>query len=204
MKKTAYMYQFIRKNDGSTLIEFAIVVPIFFLFFFGIIEFGLVTFHKIAIERIAMEVSRIASVGTTGDSSCPADTALSPQAQQVEYIKCIVRIKASGLINSEEVQVQVQPIAGGGKTSAPDICFDDPKNPSSLPTTCALYEDVNGDGKYNGLSSNPGFRGDIIEVRISYPWKVQLPFMHEFFTVGTHTGVAMLTASTVIKNEPFR
>ncbi len=187
------------------MIEFAIVVPIFFLFFFGLIEFGLVTFHKIALERIAMDVSRIASIGTTGDSSCHADTALSPQEQQVQYIKCIVRIKASGLINSEEVQVEVQKLSGGGKTTVPDICFDDPNNPSSLPATCHTYEDVNGDGKYSGIGdSNPGLRGEIIEVRISYPWKVRLPFMQEYFKVGTHKGIAMLTASTVIKNEPFR
>lgn len=205
MKKTSVTNRFIVESDGSTLLEYAIIIPTFLFFFFGVIEFGLVTYHKMAIERLALEVSRAASIGTIGDSVCKASAAPTAQQKQIDYIKCLVKARSSGLINSNEIQVEVQELSNNGQTIIPDICFDDPQKPTSLPKDCTIYEDVNNDGKYNSAGdSNAGLRGETIEVRISYPWMVQLPFLQEYFVTGKHTGISMLTASTIIKNEPFR
>ncbi len=188
---------FFRKNDGSALIEFAIVAPVFLLILFGVTEFGLFMYHKITVERIAVEVSRIASIAKTADSG-----ACSGTANQSEYITCIVREKSHALINGDRVQVQIGRVADGG-TSLPDICLDDPVNPSSAPATCTVYEDVDGNGIYRGAAaSNYGGNGDTIEVRISYPWSVQFPLLKNYFGSASNKGITMITASTTIKNEP--
>lgn len=185
------------KRDGSTIIEFAIIAPVFFLLMFGVTEFGLFMYHKIIIERIAVEISRVASIGKLFDSVCtnPPD--------RVAYIKCVVKDRSSGLINSDKVEVQIVRLSEGS-TTTPDICLDNPDNPSSAPATCSVYEDVNNDGEYKGIAaSNAGNAGDVVEVRISYPWIVQFPLIKDYFGSAAHKGIVMVTASTVIKNEPF-
>ena len=197
MKRHFFYSRFLRKNDGSAIIEFAIVAPVFFLLFFGVTEFGLFMYHRITIERIAVEVSRISSIGKFSDSVCSGFT------NRKDYITCVVKNKASALINGNKVQVQINTLVAGG-TTTPDICLDDALNPTSAPATCIVYEDVNGSGTYNGsASSNLGTAGEVIEVRISYPWVVQFPLAGRFFGSAAHKGIAMITAATTIKNEPF-
>ncbi len=190
---------FMRKNDGSAIIEFAVVAPVFFLIMFGVTEFGFYMYQRITIERIAVEVSRIASITKTSDGpggACPDTT------DQIGYITCIVKSKASALINGDRVQVQVGTLAAGG-TSVPDICLDDASNPSSAPATCTIYEDVDGNGSYKGAgASDAGTYGDTIEVRISYPMSVMFPIMRDYIGSPGHKGIVMISSSTIIRNEP--
>lgn len=199
---------FFRKNDGATIIEFAIVAPLFFLIMFGMMEFGLFMYHKITVDRIAVEVSRVASLGRTFDSSCPADSKKSNAEQRIEYIKCIVKNRSKILMNGERTLVQVASLTASGGAGVPDVCLDDPQKPGveSAPGKCTIFEDVDGDGAYNGGGNNPGNTndaglGDIIEVRISYPWSIQMPFMSKFFENSMLNGVVMISESTIIRNE---
>jgi hypothetical protein len=197
---------FLRKNDGATIIEFAIVAPVFFLIMFGMMEFGLFMYHKVMVDRIAVEVSRVASLGRTFDSGCPADPKKSSKDQRIEYIECIVRERSKILMNGERTLVQIANLTASGGSSVPDICLDDPQNPSSEPTTCTIFEDVDGDGVYKGGANDPGSTnaagvGDIIEVRISYPWSVLMPLMSVFFEKAALNGVVMISESTIIRNE---
>jgi hypothetical protein len=192
------------RDDGATIIEFALVAPVFFLVIFGMFEFGLFMYHKVIIENIAVEVSRAASLGKTsdgGDCSYPNDA-----AGRISYIECVVKQKSSVLINGDKTEVQIVNLQNG-ETIVPDICFDtDP--PSSSPGTCTVYEEVNGKPEYQGAAASEASGGGaLIEVRISYPWSVQIPLMNQFFqrtdSQGNTRNVVMITASAVIRNEPF-
>lgn len=191
---------FFRKNDGSAIVEFALVAPLFFLLVFAMLEFGLYLYSKVIIENIALEVTRTASLGKSSDAECPGTT------NTVAYIECIVPKRASVLINGDKTQVQIMDLAKA-TTVIPDICFD--TDPPSSPQTCTgTYEEVNNIPDYQGTdSSNSGTAGSIIQVRISYPWSVQMPLVGKFFqktdSQGNNRNVVMITASTVIKNEPF-
>ncbi len=191
---------FFRKNDGSAIVEFAIVAPVFFLLVFGMLEFGLFLYSKVIIENIALEITRTVSLGKPSDAECPGE--VSREA----YIKCLVKKKASVLINGDKTEVQIR-VVNEGTTVPPDICFDtDP--PSGAPATCAVYEEVNNETGYQGAQeSNAGNSGQIIEARISYPWSVLMPLVGQFFqrtdNQGNTRNVVMITAATVIRNEPF-
>jgi hypothetical protein len=65
-----------------------------------------------------------------------------------------------------------------------------------------LFEDVNGNGVYDASvpAVSLGNPGDIIEVRVFYPWSLQIPLMKQFFG---QRGVLMLTSSAIVKNEAF-
>jgi hypothetical protein len=53
---------FLRDEDGATLIEFAIVISLFLLIFFGLIDFGRLAYHIVTSERAVHAATRIAVV----------------------------------------------------------------------------------------------------------------------------------------------
>lgn len=199
---------FFSNESGTAIIEFAIIAPVFFLIFFGLFEFGLFMFHKVVLENIAVEVSRIVSLGGKSSPACLG------KVTREDFIKCVVTDKAQVLINPSQVQVQVVKATAPNKSTSPDICLDDPNNPSSTVLACTQYQELNGTAGYQGIAdSDAGLKSDIVEVRITYPWKVQLPLLNEYFSAPvynsvtgvttTQKGYLSITAVTVIKNEPF-
>lgn len=54
--------RFGRADDGSTLMEVAIVVPAFMLIYFGLIDFGRYSFHLVTSERAIHVAARLAAV----------------------------------------------------------------------------------------------------------------------------------------------
>lgn len=196
---------FMRARDGATALEFALVAPIFFFLMMAIMEYGLFMFHKVAIESITMQIGREASLNAASGNS--ADCA-SSAPDRLGYIRCYVERKAAYLINGEEVKVSINTVAQGG-TRAPDICLGNGgAAPSSPPTCSGQYEDVNGNGVYDGPTPNNdvGAPGDLIEVRVSYPWRVLVPYMSRIIGSemgdGSRSNVVMITSSTVFRNEP--
>jgi len=60
-------------SRGQTLVEFALIAPIMFIFLFGIIDFGMVLNRRIAIEHAVREGSRYAAVHLASDpATCTA------------------------------------------------------------------------------------------------------------------------------------
>lgn len=51
-----------RNEDGATMIEFAMVLAIFLLIFFGLIDFGRLAFHYVTAEKAMHIAARIAAV----------------------------------------------------------------------------------------------------------------------------------------------
>lgn len=54
------IFSFFKNNDdGASAVEFAIVLPLFLLFIFGIIEFGIIMYDKAMITNASREGARI-------------------------------------------------------------------------------------------------------------------------------------------------
>ncbi len=186
-----------RQQQGSVAIEFAIIALPFFMLLWAIIEYGLILFTQVAVESATLQVAREASIGH-------GQTDALGVCSREEYVRQIIRQKTAGLINAESVKVSAAPVASGGvpRTQTPDICVSN--NPPTVGGLCpgGIYEDVNHNGVYD--ATVPGLAlasaGQLVELRVYYPWKVQIPFFGQFF--GDH-GILMITSSTVLKNEPF-
>ena len=206
-----FIQRFLAARAGATILEYSLVAPIFFLLLFAIVEYGLFTFHSVAIESAVMQSARTASLGRS-NASTGACTATS---DRVGYLQCVLRDKTSGLINASSIVITANTVAGGGvpASATPDICFGNPPRVGGVCPTGTPWQDVNGNGVYDAGTAltvaSLGNAGDLVEVRVYYPWKVQIPFMKEFFGCrgnpgpGCQQGVAMITSATVLKNEPF-
>lgn len=53
---------FLRDEGGATLVEFAIVISLFLLIFFGLIDFGRLAYHIVTSERAMHAAARISAV----------------------------------------------------------------------------------------------------------------------------------------------
>lgn len=57
------LYKFKNNENGQTLVEFALILPILLLLVMGIIQFGIIFSAQIGITNAAREGARVAAVG---------------------------------------------------------------------------------------------------------------------------------------------
>lgn len=68
IEKKAFKHKNHANENGATLVEFAIILPLFIILIFGIIEFGLVLYNKGIITRAAREGARAGAVYNVGSA----------------------------------------------------------------------------------------------------------------------------------------
>jgi len=90
-----------KSEKGQSLVEFALILPLFLLLLFGVVDFGRALHAYITIDHAGREAARAASVGETDD----------------EKVKKIAVDKAAG-ISLESTMVAVSP---GPYTSGTDV-----------------------------------------------------------------------------------
>lgn len=189
------MHQLKHDQTGAAAVEFAVVAGVFFMLMFGIIEYGMIMLTKVAIESTAIQVGRQASIGNVS-AGC---------ADRVCEIQRAVAEKTQGLVDAESVNVSTTVISSPTSAAPPvsDICLDNPDNP--YPTTCGAWQENNGSPEsydppsaLNGGAVGNG--GDLIEIRVTHLWHVLFPMFRSYFG---DNGAVTISATTVIKNEPF-
>jgi len=190
-----------RHKEGATAVEFAVVAGAFFMLLFGIIEYGMIMLTKVAIESAVTQVTRSASIGTV----------VAGCSDRVCSVKKLVQDKTLGLVNNESVIVTATVVSNPTTVTppVPDICLDSPATP--YPASCAgVYIDNNStpgyqqSGGINGASI--GLAGELVEIRVTYLWRVLFPMFEIFQSyagAGGQRGLLVITSSSVIKNEPF-
>jgi Flp pilus assembly protein TadG len=100
-----------RRTRGQALVEFALIVPIFVIVIFGIIDLGRYVFTANAVSNAAREGSRIGSVG----SRPPACATLSRE-------QCVITIaddNAWGVSSPVTTTVTCEAVAAGDPTPNP-------------------------------------------------------------------------------------
>lgn len=71
---------FLQDEDGSTLVEFSIVISLFLLIFFGLIDFGRLAYHIVTGERAMHAAARIGAVRPPACLGVPEFLSLSSSA----------------------------------------------------------------------------------------------------------------------------
>jgi len=185
------MKNFRSDQSGATIIEFALVAPVFFLIMFAVMEFGMVGMTQVAIESAVSATAREASIGkaaTGGD--------------RVQYVRTHIKEKLENILDADRLVISANTVLGGGVQADPDICMDDPPRIGGACNPPLAFEEVNGIPGYQDGTAvmSLGGAGDLIEVRVFYPWRVRFPVMTRFFG---DNGVMMITANAIVKNEAF-
>jgi Flp pilus assembly protein TadG len=165
--------RFARDRDGASALEFAIVAPFFFGLMFAILETALMFFASQTLETMTQNSMRMILTG---------------QAQKAGWqatdFKTYVCGQIPAMFSCSNISIDVQ-----SYTTFAAITFNNQINP---------------DGTFNStnLNYNPGNPGDIVVVRVFYPWQL--------FVTGLGYNIAnmansqrLLIATATFVNEPY-
>lgn len=168
---------------GATIVEFAIVAPVFLLMLIGTLDIGQMVYGNAVLNGAVESAARSSSL-ETGDTAS-ADAMVT---RQVNYIMPGVKIRSTRRSYYDFADIgrpeQWNDADGDG------VCDDG-----------EAYTDENGNGEWDseiGVSGNGGANDVVIyTVKATYDPLFKVPFMPEAWEERT------LTSSAIRKNQPF-
>jgi len=165
--------RFRRNRGGSTAVEFALVMPIFFALLFAIIESALMFFASQVLETVTQDSARVIMTGQ-------AQNASFTQAQ-FKNLVCSNVVAMFDCVNGISIDVQSYSAFASVNITDP---IDAGKN--FVPPNNYL----------------PGGPGDVVVVRLFYQWPLFVTgFGFNLANVGTNK--RLLTATAAFQNEPY-
>ena len=85
----------IKKNDGQTVVELVLILPVFMMIIFFILEMGTIAYHTIIAHHISYELARVGSmVGVRKPSGSTDSTKIAMQMKEA-LVKAVGPKKAS-------------------------------------------------------------------------------------------------------------
>lgn len=112
-----------RGERGASLVEFAIVAPILFMFLFGIIDFGVLFGQSISAKNGVRTATRAAVVGRFGPETSCTTKNLSSSNDPLKRIVC--NAKAQIGLPDDRTRVKVVLLEGNGDGVAAHQHYDD-------------------------------------------------------------------------------
>lgn len=159
----------LRRRDGATAVEWAVIMAPFLTLCFGIIETAMMFFVAATLEGQVEKAARQIRTGVVQQSGNPERT--------FRRLLC-----TDSFIDCKEVLVDVRTFPNFASITYPDF-FDQ-------------------DGQATSPSFRAGNAGDIVVVRVAYPWQMLTPFMGRLLA-DTGSSTKMLNAAAVFRSEPY-
>jgi hypothetical protein len=180
-----------RSQDGQALVEFALVLPVFLLVLFGLLDVGRLVYTSSTLSQAAREGARLAAaeaswISITGPA-CVSDPSAITGTRRGAHV-CPTDV-ASFKSHVEEA-VKGMTVALGPITDVHLSCnqggVGDPV-PSGDWT-----EAVNGNGCHDGSGNPISSSGDLVSVRVEYTYDFFTPFVNSFMSSVPLSGSATM------------
>ena len=178
------------KEDGATAVEFALISPVVVLLVMGVIEMSMMMMAQNLMESATFSASRTGKTGYVAEGQTREETIL----QELNEL-------AGAVLDTEAITITSTSYDEFGDIGQPEPFID--ANANSVRDDGENYTDVNGNGQYDsdmGTSSS-GTAGQVVVYTVSYPWHIATPLIGGM--IGNADDIVMLTARTVVRNEPF-
>jgi len=179
------------RQDGQTLVEFALVLPIFLLVVFGLLDVGRLVFTNSALSQAAREGARLAAteagwIGVTAPScATPAEIASTRPGGHVCPTD-VAEFRANVLDAVNRMTVTLGPITALHLScNAGDLADPAP--------TGAWTEGTGGNGCQDGSGAAIASSGDLVSVRVEYTYGVFTPIINTFLGSVPLSGAASMT-----------
>lgn len=164
--------RFWRNRRASTVVEFALVAPVFFALLFAILETGIMFLAGQLLETITQKSARMILTGQ-------AQTASYTSAQFATYVCSQV----PALFNCNNISIDVK------------------SYPSFSSVNFSSQIDSNSNFISNNLQYNPGGPGDIVVVRLFYQWPLIVTGLG-WNPSNLAGNKRLLVGTAAFKNEP--
>lgn len=177
----------LRDTEGSTLVEFAILIPAFFMMLVGILEVAMVIFIGSSIENAIMQASRFGITGGGGGG-----------VSREERVLAVVSENTYGLVNMDTVEIDTLIYGSFSDIGEPEP-FDD-ENTSGTYDAGEPFSDVNGNGIWDPDMGAAGLGGpnDVVVYSVSYAWGIMTPMFR-----GIMGDTVRHVSSVAVRNEPY-
>lgn len=181
----------LHNKEGATLVEFALIAPVFLLMIFGAMEFSIIMFTKSAMEGATNITSRLGKTGYTEEGTT-----------REEMLVALLVERSRGVLDPEKVEVETLVYESFDQINEPEpLSADLNGNGSYDPGD--TFQDINGNGQWDDDlgSAGLGGPGDIVVYTINYPWHLKTPVMSHL--IGNDEGNFPISTSVVVRNEPY-
>ena len=184
------VYAFFCKKNGSTIIEFALIAPLFLFVIIIIFELALVFLVQNALEASAREAARYSITGRQDGFS-------TRQEAITERIKSVATRYTGGIIDPNRLVIEVKSYGNLSQVNVPET-FDD-TNRNGRWDVGEPFDDTNGDGVWSpdsGVSGSFGLPGQVVLYVVKYTWRFSVPLPN---MISTYT----LQGQSPVENENF-
>jgi Flp pilus assembly protein TadG len=165
--------RFRRNRRGATVVEFALVAPMFFALLFAIIETAFMFFASQVLETVTQDSARLIQ---TGQAQTGAYTAAQFKADVCARITVMF-----DCVNGISVDVQSYPSFASINVANPIDAGKNFTNPNNY---------------------SPGGPGDIVMVRLFYQWPI-IVTKFGYDLSNLNGSKRLLSATAAFQNEPF-
>jgi Flp pilus assembly protein TadG len=187
--QTSTLGRFARDEDGTTAIEFAMVIGPFLFLLFGIISVGFYFFVTFSLEHAVESASRVIRTGQAQDSS-GGKTPLTVDTFKAKVCEKLPPFIACGT-TTDKIRINVQTYTGYSTVS---------------PVSC-----LNNTGQLiaqNAQTYAPGGTNAIVLVGVCYEWELSksmasIPYWISPVSARMNNGSTLIQAATTFTNEPF-
>lgn len=186
---TALIHRFLmgrKSENGSAMVEFALIAPAFLAIVCGIFEFSGILFAQTILEGGIREASRFGIIGSSANAEAGREAILK-----------IVKKNSFGIIDVDDVRIETLAYSSFGVIGQPEPFEDTNGNGIIEPDE---FEDVNGNGKLDDDQGAVGLGAgnQVVLYRLAYNWDVMIPMFQPF--LGDQVA---LEATVAVRNEPF-
>jgi hypothetical protein len=183
----------INNTRGATIIEFALVLPLFILIFCFVIEMSIIGFSMVMIENGMSSALRAAKVGKQ-------DLILS----RTELIRKTIKEQSFGLISPERLTLTNYTTSFGTSSNiGPELCYTSGVGYTGEVCPCSgSWEDRDSDGMCDSAQSNldVGASGEVVLYTAIYRYKTLIPFVDSLFAHNSMHEVLIVSGGAV-RNE---
>ena len=165
--------QFRRNREGATVVEFALVAPMFFALLFAIIETAFMFFASQVLETAVQDSARLIQTGQAQNKSY--------NAAQFKADVCTRITTMFDCAGGISIDVQSYPSFGSVSVTNPIDASKNFTNPNNY---------------------NPGGPGDIVVVRLFYQWPIIVTRFH-YDISNLSGSKRLLSATAAFQNEPY-
>lgn len=165
------------REQGQGLVEMAVILPIFLLIIFGLLDVGRLVFTNSSLSQAAREGARLAAaeaswVGVTTTTSCVPDASYISDARPGAHI-CPLDAAA---FRSHVLEAVNRMTAGVGAISALHLSCN--AGDAADPAPSGMWTEASGgNGCQDGSGGANGASGDLVSVRVEYTYQVFTPLL---------------------------
>lgn len=181
--------QLLRRADGVSALEFALIAPAFVLTVVGIMEVSMIAFATSLLEGGLREAARFGITGLAGNNGT-----------REQRIVDIINENGAGIVTVDPTNVTTRTYKNFTDIGDPEPFVD--LDGSGDYTPGEPFTDVNCSGAWEadmgGLGAGDG--GDVVIYEVNYDYPLMTGMLAPFLG---QNGTFPLSASVAVRNEPF-